>query len=402
MLRSMLILLEVHIMQQLLFIQNILISFIFLTSLSACQSTIVQIPPPDGLLYDQGFSDFSEISIESEQQVFHLDESAKAFVESTIGPFHHKIDQMEALVKAIFDRSKLNLLYQGDANTTASDTFQSQAANCLSMSIMTYALATEAGFEVDFQEIVIPEYWTRRAGFSLLNGHINLKMLAPTQLNVIEFNRPSYQVDFDPQSARRSFPKKTVSKQAVLSMFYNNKGADAVLRKDYVTAYAYFREALLINPNFHSGWINVGILYRLAGYFPQAEKAYQHALIINPNSLTGLENLAYLYRFTGRNAEADEILANVEGQRDNNPYYHVNLGEQEMEQEHWDQALEHFRKALALDRSKHEVYFGLARVYFQIGELQQSERYLKLAKNKARSKQDEDRYQTKLEFLSNL
>lgn len=399
---SMLLLLEVSIMPQRSLILTVLFSFLFLMFFSACQTRVVQIPPPDKLLYDQGFSGFSDIHIESEQQVFQLDENAKAFVESTIGPLHNKIDQMEALVKAIFDRSDLNLLYQGDANTTANDTFKSQAANCLSMSIMTYALATEAGFEVDFQEIVIPEYWTRRAGFSLLNGHINLKMLAPKQVHVIEFNRPSYQVDFDPQSSRRGLPKKVVSKQAVLSMFYNNKGADAVLQKDYVTAYAYFREAIQINPNFHSAWINLGIVYRLSEYFPQAEKSYQHALVIKPDSLTAMENLAYLYTFTGRNEDAEDILARVENQRNSNPYYHVNLGEQQMEQEHWDQALEHFRKALALDRSKHEVYFGLARAYFQIGELQQSQRYLKQAKNKAGNKQDEDRYQSKLEFLSRL
>jgi tetratricopeptide (TPR) repeat protein len=311
-------------------------------------------------------------------------------------------DKMEALVKAIFDRSELNLLYQGDANTNANNTFHSQEANCLSMSIMTYALATEAGFDVDFQEIMIPEYWTRRDGFSLLNGHINIKMLAPMQPNVFELNRQSYQVDFDPQSSRRGLPKKVVSKQAVLSMFYNNKGADAVLRKDYVSAYSYFREALVINPSFDAAWINLGILYRLSEYFPQSEKAYQQALAINPYSLTSLENLAYLYSFTGRNQEAQRILAKVNNQRIRNPYYHVNLGEQEIEQKHWDQALAHFRRALALDRGKHEVYFGLARVYFEIGELQQSERYLKQAKNNAHSKYDEDRYQSKLEFLSSL
>jgi len=398
----MLILLGMHIMQQFSFIQNILISFIVLVFFSACQSTVVQIPPSEQLLYDQGFSNFSEINIESEQQVFHLDEIAKAFVASTIEPMNNKIDQMEALVKAIFDRSELNLLYQGDANTIANNTFHSQEANCLSMSIMAYALATEAGFDVDFQEIMIPEYWTRRAGFSLINGHINLKMLVPHDPNVFVFNTRSYQVDFDPQSSRRGLPKKVVSKQAVLSMFYNNKGADAVLRKDYVSAYAYFREALVVKPSFHSAWVNLGILYRLSEYFPQAEKAYQHALIINPDSLTALENLAYLYMVTGRNVEAEKILAKVEDQRNRNPYYHVNLGEQEMEQKQWDQALAHFRRALALDRSKHEVYFGLARAYFKIGELQQSKRYLKLAKNKAHNKHDEDRYQTKLEFLSSL
>ncbi|MBU3002221.1 tetratricopeptide repeat protein [Paraglaciecola arctica] len=383
-------------------IQNVLISSIFAVLFSACQSTVVNVAPTDNLLHDQGYLGFSTVNIESEHQVFFLDETAKAFVGSTIEPYKNKLDQMEALVKAIFDRSELNLLYQGDANTIANDTFKARAANCLSMSIMTYALATEAGFEVNFQEIMIPEYWTRRAGFSLLNGHINLKMLTPKDPNVYLFNTRSYQVDFDPQSSRRGLPKKIVSKKAILSMFYNNKGADAVLRKDYLSAYAYFREALRIQPNFHSAWINLGIVYRLSGYFPQAESAYHHALTINTDSLTAMENLAYLYKLTNRMVEAEEILSKVADRRNNNPYYHVDLGEQQMEQQHWDQALEHFRKALALDRNKHEVYFGLARAYFEIGELQQSERYLKQAKNKARNKQDEQMYQSKLEFLSRL
>jgi tetratricopeptide (TPR) repeat protein len=389
-------------MQQLLYIQYVLFSFIIIVFFSACQSIVVHIPITKPLLYDQGFPGFSQIIIESEQQVFYLDDKAKAFVASTIKPMHNNAEQMEALVKAVFDRSKMNLLYQDDANTNANDTFYSQTANCLSMSIMTYALATEAGFDVDFQEIMIPEYWTRRSGFSLLNGHINIKMMAPKQPNILEFHRRSFQVDFDPQPLRYGFPKKLVSKQTVLSMFYNNKGADAFLRKDYVSAYAYFREALVVKPNFDAAWINLGILYRVSEYFPEAEKAYQYALVIHPNSLTALENLAYLYTFTDRNIEAANILAKVEAHRNSNPYYHVLLGEQDMEQKNWEQALAHFRRALALDRGKHEVYFGLARASFEIGELRQSERYLKQAKNTSINKRDEDRYRTKLEFLSNL
>ena len=209
--------------------------------LSACQSTSVQLSSSESILFDQGFVGFSDLKLESEQDVFYLDEDAIAFVSSTIEPVKNKTDQMETLVKAIFDRSKLNLLYQGDANTTANDTFHSRAANCLSMSIMTYALATEAGFEVDFQEIMIPEYWTRRSGYSLLNGHINLKLLAPHEPNVFLFNERSYLVDFDPQSARRGLPKKIVSKQAILSMFYNNKGGQALVDKEYDLAYQYFK-----------------------------------------------------------------------------------------------------------------------------------------------------------------
>jgi tetratricopeptide (TPR) repeat protein len=383
-------------------IQNILITLVFSLSFCGCQSTSVYVTPSESLLYDRGFVGFTQVPIESEQDIFRLDDKAIAFVKSTIAPKTNKIDQMEALVRGIFDRSDLNLLYQGDANNTANETFHSRAANCLSMSIMTYAMAKEAGFHVDFQEIMIPEFWTRKAGFSLLNGHINLKMFAPHDPSVFMLNLRSFQVDFDPQSSRSGLPKKIVSKQAVMAMFYNNKGADALLRKDYTSAYAYFREALLLDPDFDSGWINLGIVYRLRGYFNQAEKTYQHALGLNSDSLTAWENLAYLYTFTGREEEAEAILAKVENKRNSNPYYHVNLGEQEMEQEHWDQALGHFRRALALDRSKHEVYFGLARVYFEIGELQQSKRYFKQAKNKAHNRQDEDKYQHKIDFLRNL
>lgn len=383
-------------------IQNILITLVTSLSFCACQSTTVYITPSEMLLYDKGFVGFKEIQIESEQEIFTLDDEAKVFVKATIEPITNKTAQMEALVRAIFDRSDLNLLYQGDANNTANETFHSRAANCLSMSIMTYAMATEAGFHVDFQEIMIPEFWTRKAGFSLLNGHINLKISAPHDPNAFMLNARSFQVDFDPQSSRSGLQKKVVNKQAVMARFYSNKGADALLRKDYTSAYAYFREALLFDPYFDSGWVNLGIVYRLSGYFNQAEKTYQHALGLNSDSLTAWENLAYLYKFTGREKEAEDILAEVEYKRNRNPYYHLNLGEQEMEQEHWDQALAHFRKALTIDRSKHEVYFGLARAYFEIGELQQSLRYLKQAKIKAHNRQDEDKYQNKLDFLGDL
>jgi Flp pilus assembly protein TadD len=367
--------------------------------LFACQSTQVQVIPTESLYYDQGFSGFTDLDIETQEQVFYLDETAINFVLDIMEPSDNQVDQIEALIHAIFNRSELNLLYQAEANTVASDTFHSRAANCLSMSIMTYALAEIAGFDVRFQEIIIPEYWTRRAGFSLINGHINLKVSAQSDPNVYVFSPRSFQVDFDPQASRRSLPKKVVSKQAVLAMYYNNKSVDALLKKQYVLAYAYLRHALKTNPNFHSGWVNLGILYRLNGYLPQAEKAYQQALAIDSDSLTTWENLAYLYNLTDKETEAKIILSRVKQKRNDNPYYHVNLGEEFMEQHNWDEALAHFRKALTLDRSKHEVYFGLARAYYQIGNVGQSKHFLRLAKRKARNNQDEQRYQNKLDLL---
>ncbi|MFT5676194.1 MAG: tetratricopeptide (TPR) repeat protein [Paraglaciecola sp.] len=370
--------------------------------LSGCTSTQQVVIDPATFLYDQGFNGFETIQIETEEQVFGLDLAAKNFVRDSIRHVAKSSDQMKLFVHDIFDHSKFNLLYKGDANTTASETFGNRAANCLSMSIMTYSLAREAGFGVKFQAVKIPEYWTRRAGYSLLNGHINLRMVPRPAQSVISFTNLGYQVDFDPQNGLKHFPKNFVSKEYVLSMFYNNKGADALLSKNFTKAYAYFRAALQLTPEFDSAWVNLGFLYRLNNFYEQAENAYLQALVIDQNSLTAWENLGLLYQFSDQPDKAKEILAKVEFRRKNNPYYHLNLGERELENHNLQYALQHYRKALSLDKTQHEIYFGLAKTYYQLGELERSQRYLKQAKRKSRNKQEQNKYQGKLDLLSRL
>ena len=48
------------------------------------------------------------------------------------------------------------MLYRNSANTTANTTFNNRAANCLSLSIMTYALAEHVGLNATFYEVEIP------------------------------------------------------------------------------------------------------------------------------------------------------------------------------------------------------------------------------------------------------
>ena len=129
------------------------------------------------LLYDQGFEGFEDVSVETEKEIFELNDEAKAFAKLAVKGMSKPKEKIQALVQHIFSRSDLNLLYRAEANTVANQTFQNRAANCLSMSIMTYSLAKELGFGVRFQDIEIPEYWTIREGQSLLNGHINLQIL---------------------------------------------------------------------------------------------------------------------------------------------------------------------------------------------------------------------------------
>lgn len=368
--------------------------------LTACQSTHQVSDGPLQVLQDGAFPEHALFPVENEQEVFELDDEAKAFVSRTVNPIMDPIDRMESLVEKIFDRSDLNLLYMGNANTTAADTFHNRAANCLSLSIMAYSMAKEAGFSVRFQDIKIPEYWTRRDGYSLLNGHINLKIVPKPNSNIIHLIEKGFEVDFDPQGTRNIFPKSFVKKETVLAMFYNNKGADALVANSYTKAYAYFRAAINTAPDFDSSYVNLGFLYRLTEKYEYAENSYLKALALDDDNLTAWENLAYLYDHTNRPEKAALIMARVERNREDNPFYHYILGEQEFDRDNYNGALAHFRNALRLDKSRHEIFYGLAKTYYQLGDMNSSARYFRKAKQRSRTNQDQERYQGKLDLLS--
>ena len=63
-------------------------------------------------------------------------------------------------------------------------------------------------------------------------------------------------------------------------------------------------------------------------------------------------------------------------------------------------ALEHFQRALRLDNTRHEVFFGLAKVYYEIGDISNAERYIKRAIQLAPNSQDENRYMSKLSTIA--
>ncbi|WP_100644475.1 tetratricopeptide repeat protein [Alteromonas facilis] len=371
--------------------------------LTGCVST-----PPEPLesanvlLNDKAFPGYHLFDVETEEEVFTLPPEARAFVERVTWPHDHPSKKIKALVSSVFDRSDFNLLYSNDANTTAAQTFRNKAANCLSMSIMTYALARYAGFDARFQDIQIPEYWTRRDGFSLLNGHVNVLVRPRHDQNVIQLLSNDMVIDFDPQDSRKHFPVVEISKRQALAMFYNNKGADALISDSYSQAYAYFRAAVEQDPDFDAVWVNLGILYRRTGSPDLAQKVYERAIQADDDNLTAWENLAFLHQQNGNIALADEIFTRVERRRQDNPFYHFILGEQAFDDGDLEGALLHYVKAHRLDAEKHEILFGLSKTYYELGDISRAEKYLAMAKRRAPNPVEEARYEGKLSKLQRL
>ncbi|MFY8349867.1 tetratricopeptide repeat protein [Pseudoalteromonas sp. SSM20] len=370
--------------------------------LVGCNSTQNTQKPPPLLLNDD---QFSRVTIESKQDVFELSDSTIALMEAEIS---RSLDQRlttRSLLKYIFAPENQSLNYLTGATLTAEETFKSKDANCLSLSIMAHSMAKHFGIESRFQQVFIPEYWASENGYSLLTGHVNLRLKRPSSSNVA-LTSTVYDavgdliVDFNPSSFRQKFRTQIISEDVILAMFYNNKGAAAMINGEHDLAYSYFSAAIESAPEYSSSFGNLGVLYRIKNQFKQAEIAYNHALLLDSGNNTAKGNLARLYDLTDRSSLAEKIRAALEHERSENPYYAIAKGNEALYQQDFEQAIRFFKKSIKLDRKIHESHFGLAKAYFYVGELDKALSELEEAEKHAYFDGEKRRYRGKIMSLN--
>jgi len=355
----------------------------------------------NSLYIDQKFTKPVLFEVESEQEIFMLDEEMIALVDTKLKSSYSPKKKAKILLDHIFSQDNIALSYTSNANITAREAFHSQTANCMSLTIMAYALAKEAGLNVDFQQVNIPEYWVRNGQYNLLTGHINL--LIKTKNNIDRttiYGSNTLQIDFDPYVLKESFSKKVINKNTVLAMFYNNKGGQALVNENYIIAYQYFKAATKADRLFSSAWGNLAVLYKLTHHDQIAESTYRHAILLKQDNYTALANLAILLRKKEAIEEAKKIEHKLQTKRNKNPYYHAVLADEAYYKHNYPQALLHYKKAIKLNNKIHELYFGLAKVYYQLNKISAAKKAIKMALRLNKVKLTESQYIAKLNFLN--
>lgn len=384
-------------MMNMKFILNICVAVL----LTACQHNTSSTTAPDTLWNDELFSPVTE-PVESPEQIFALPQQVKMDIRSLTRYTDSAREKTDALLTYLFSKKGTNLLYQNDATLTAAETLAARQANCLSLTILSFSLAQELGLHVEFRDIKIPEYWTQNNGQSLLNGHVNLHVVGGKSVKAngsVNYSVFNYVIDFGVQSNKSHFPSVALKQSQVIAMFYNNKAAEAMVYGKYDLAYTYLKAAMKANPMAAENWNNLAVLYRTKQQFELAEKAYLLAVQLAPDQLNSRSNLALLYEVTGQTEKADQLKRLVDSKRNQNPYYHIMLGEESFASGHVQQAIQHYKKSLTLDKKSAEALFGLAKAYLSLGLTDKAEQYLRSATRSAPNSAERDRYQGKLDRL---
>ena len=140
-------------------------------TLSGCASPpLAPLPkPPPGLFLDTAFGAPS-LPIDA-RDVFALSPAMQHYLEVEIAPQLRSMGAQRGLIDALYRKAQLRLDYDTEVTRTAAEAFDARAGNCLSLVVMSAALAKHLALPVRYQALVGQEAWSRNGDLSCADLH---------------------------------------------------------------------------------------------------------------------------------------------------------------------------------------------------------------------------------------
>ena len=299
-----------------------------------------------------------ELPVVPDADLLHLSPEMHDFVEQFTATESGRHSKAWSLSYAALDPYVLAFSYDPQLTLTAEEAFRQRRGNCLTFSAMFVAMARDAGLEAHFQEVIIPPKWSAVNDTVLVSKHVNA---------VVSDRFRDYTIDV---SRRETSPRDTrqpLSDREARAQYFNNQGADALVRGDLPLAYANFVKALEIQPRLAYVWSNLGVVLRRNDQTNEAIHAYRTALQYDPDHAVALNNLHTIYTEEGDFEAAAVLARRVEKYRRNNPYYLLHLAETANEEQRWSDAIELLNQAIRIDDTEYRFHYALAQAQFNAG-----------------------------------
>lgn len=366
-------------------------------AISACATQ-----PGTQLRPDHLFSDaaFRARSTPLDTNVFALNEAMRRFLYSGIDSELRRKGRLEGLIDALQNRAQLKLEYDSAVTRTAAEAFDVRAGNCISLVIMTAALAKELGLPVYYQRVFSEQTWSRDGDFLFRSGHVNLVLRPrPGDRNMSIADIQGITVDFLPQEDVRGYRTRPIEERTLIAMFMNNRAAESLARGQLDDAYWWVREAISRDSGLVEAFNTLGVLYHRHGNLREAEQVYRHVLEREPENPTVISNLATVLRTAGQFEAAQALLQQLQTIEPHPPFYFLDRAQLALKSGDFRVAIGLFNRELARDSSYHAAHFGLAAAYFELGNFASAREHLTAAMQNSTTRRDHELYAGKLERL---
>ena len=367
--------------------------------LAACAAT-PPAPPvarPDALFADKLFAPPTERI--STAEVFAMSDAMKRYLAVDIAAQLRTLGSQAGLVEALYRRAQLKLEYDAATTKTAAEAFDARSGNCLSLVIMTAALAHELKLPVRYQSAYLEETWSRDGSLLFASGHVNITLGRRIMDAWTTRDMSPLTVDFLPPEDLRRMRVRDISEETVLAMYANNRAAEALARGRLGDAYAWTVEALRNDPAFMGGYNTLGVVYMRHGNLVLAEHVFDHVLASEARNTRALSNLAETYAREGRGAEADATRTRLAAIESVAPFHFFNLGLEAARRNDWLAARDFFAREVERADYYHEFHFWLGVADWQLGDMARASKHLGLAMDNSTTRGQHDLYAAKLDRL---
>ena len=383
-------------------VPKICLSFVLAVSslalLAGCASAPVE-QRADHLFLDKLFGAPSERI--SAEDVLAVSSEMRHYLRYEIADQLATKGRQKGLFDALYDKTQLRLDYDAAMTRNAAQAFAARSGNCLSLVIMTAALAKEVGLQVSYQRVFTEDSWSRSGDLYFASGHINISLgRRVADPRVLFAERNVLTIDFYPPRPGAVQHSWTVKEETVLAMFLNNRAAETLARGQLDDAYWWARAAIERDPKFLASFNTLGVIYRRHGNVKDAERVLRHVLEREPENADVISNLIMVLEDQGRVAESKVLAQLLKELQPYPPFHFFNLGQEAMREGNYRAARDYFAKEVARDAYYHEFHFWLAAAYLGLGDIKRAKTHLEIATENSSTRTLHDLYAAKLDRLN--
>jgi len=281
---------------------------------------------------------------------------------------------------------------------TAQQALDEKAGNCLTLALLTNALAQTTHVGVYYELAKTPPVFQRENGYLLSSQHIQT-VIYEKKVGGIFYSSKPLKLKIDYYSTDGSRTLRRVSEEEFQAMYYSNVAAESLIVDQHRTAYWHLKEALQIDPDNPIALNMLAVLYRHLGYDDYAEKVFIHGLSLAKNQLELLSNYHRFLLEKGRLSEARRVAEVIDDYDDPDPFKWIDVADQALQAGQYQQAINYFKKAQRQAPYLHEPSAGLAKAYFNLGNQKQALKAMNKALQNSHTQSVTTLYQAKYNYL---
>ncbi len=340
--------------------------------LAACASSPPETPVVEAepVVFDD-YADFGpRPDMPSREDIFYLNADQRDDFLSYFNASKHREVDPHRRITNYLQRFGKAFNYQGDT-FTAETTMATRGGNCMSMAVLTTALANVVDVEVGYQLVDSIPVYELEDDLAFRGQHVRSYLYDPNYVPdgdaFMIVRRPGIIVDYFP-SGREHFIGN-ISEDEYVAMFYRNRAATALAEQDYNRAFWYLKESMVHAPEHPDAINTLAVLHRRVGEEERAEQLYLYGIDIADEKVSLMKNYRNMLRYQGREEEALAIESQLHELEDPSPFQWLSLAREAYDRGDYALAVRMYDKALDVAPYLHDAHLGKVQAQLNQGQL---------------------------------